>query len=110
MLQIPRRYLPHDVEVRLPKDTDGFGGQFDDAITIKHVRVEPVYAIRKTEHQLQDGVTGIMFVDAVNSAPAIEVPAGSLVYLPGETAPASVKACHAIVGINRVHHWEVELA
>lgn len=110
MLQIPKRLLPHTIDVEIPKDTDGFGGVYEDPVTIEHVRVEPIYGIRATDYQLQNGVTGIVFIDAVNSSPAMEVPAGSLVTLEGEKAPSNVFACNAIVDANRVHHWELELA
>lgn len=110
MLQIPKRYLPHTVQVQVPKDSDGFGGQYEEPQTIAHVRVEPLWTLRATQYQLQDGAHGILFVDAVNSEGAFEIPAGSLVTLEGEPSPANVLACHPFIGADEVHHWEVELS
>lgn len=109
MLQMPKNLLPHTVTVRVPKDTDGYGGQYEEPVTIEHVRVEPLYGTRLTDYQRQSGVSGIVYIDAVNSSPAMEVPAGSLVTLEGEPSPSNVFACHPIVGTGRVHHWELEL-
>ncbi len=111
MLQIPKRYLPHTVQVRVPKKVeDGFGGQYEEPVTIEHVRVEPIWTLRATQYQLQDGARGILYIDAVNSEGAFEIPAKSLVTLEGEPSPANVLACHPIIGVDRVHHWEVELS
>lgn len=110
MLAIPKNLLPHTVEVKLPKDTDGFGGQHEEPVTIEHVRVEPVFGTRATDYQKQNGVTGVLIIDAVNSVPAMELPAGTLVTFPGEASPSNVFQTTAFYAFgDKPHHWESEL-
>lgn len=85
------------------------GGEFAPPVPINNVRYEKAAGIRRTDYQLQDGTTGIVFIDAVNSEGSFEVPAGSLVSIDG--APeVCVNECHPREGFaGRVHHWELEV-
>lgn len=108
MLQIPKRALPSTASVRVPLEGD-YGGEFAEPVAIGHVRYEKAAGIRRTDYQLQDGTTGIVFIDAVNSEGAFEVPASSMVSIDG--APeVCVNACHPREQFaGRVHHWELEV-
>lgn len=109
MLPIPKSLLRQTAAVRVPRD-GAFGGEYEEALAIEHVRFEPCAAIRQTDYQLQAPVAGTLFVDAVNSSPAMEVPAGSLVSVDGEVSEACVQECRVIRGAGSIHHWEAVLA
>lgn len=110
MLPIPLCMLTSKIAVRVPEDGASGYRELADPVNIGRVRYEMVAGIRKTDYQLQDGTTGLLFVDAVNSTGAFELPAGALVRVDGAEAECCVSACHRFEGMGgRVHHWEVEL-
>lgn len=101
---IPRRLLPDDMLVR---PADGQGG-YGAARMVRHVRLELVDAVSDEPHR-ESSCTGRVFVDAVNSQGAFEVPAGSRVVmgsLPGMRVLSCRKCC---VVRGQVHHWELEV-
>ena len=101
MRQIPRRRLPHRMEVREPEP----GGGYAEAKTIEHVRFERVHTTSADAHR-SDSVGGKVYVDAVMSDGAFEVPVGSRAAIGG--ADMTVTTCTAFEGANgRVHHWEL---
>lgn len=103
---IPKRALPSTCMVRVPKDG---GGEYDEPVAIKHVRFEPKDAIRATDYQLRDTVTGVLIIDSANSDGAFGIPAGSLVSIDG--GPEScVSGCTEYSTWSGVHHWEIELS
>lgn len=65
--------------------------------------------MRATDYQLQDGTSGLLFVDAVNTAGAVELPAGSLVSVDGGPECCVSSCTRCVDERGRVHHWEVEL-
>ena len=101
----PRRLLPDDMLVWAP---DGAGG-FAAVRMIRHVRFEREESVADDPHRSADGGHGTVFVDAVNSAGAFEVPAGSRV-LVGAGPAVFVKTCKRCCVIRgQVHHWELEV-
>lgn len=101
---IPRRLLPDDMLV-LP--SDGQGG-YGDARMVRHVRLELADDVADDPHR-GSARSGRVFVDAVNSRGAFEVPAGSRVVvglLPGMRVLRCRRCC---VVRGQVHHWELEV-
>ena len=107
---INRKYLPSVAEVRVPyTDANGYQG-LEDPVTIVGVAYERCASTRATSYMLQDGTTGLMFVDAINSDGAFDIPAGSMVRIDGEAVEQCANAVHRFDAPGgRVHHWEVEL-
>jgi len=104
MRPIPRRLLPDDMMVR-PSNGDG---SFGDARLIRHVWFQGSQSASSDDHRSADAGTGKVFVDAVNSEGAFEVPAGSRVTLSGMTTSLSVISCKRCCVIRgEVHHWEL---
>lgn len=110
---IPPALMRHTMEVRVPAAGSARGGEYERPRTVSNVRYQAVLGTRQTAYQLQDGTTGIVFVDAETSAGAFEVPAGSKLAIlapDGWTASVSVLACRRFEGAGgRVHHWELEV-
>jgi hypothetical protein len=91
----------------LVRPADGQGG-YGAARMVRHVRLELVDAVSDEPHR-ESSCTGRVFVDAVNSQGAFEVPAGSRVVmgsLPGMRVLSCRKCC---VVRGQVHHWELEV-
>lgn len=109
MLPIPKSLLTQKATVRVPI-TGGYGGQYEEPVTIERVRFEPSSAISASSYQLQAPTKGTLIVDATNSSPAFEVPAGSLVSVDGELSEACVHECCPIREAGRIHHWELVLS
>lgn len=109
MIPIPRRILTQTATVRIPVE-GGYGGECKEPIKIEHVRFEPKADISQNYYQLQAPVRGLLFIDAINSIPAMELPAGTMVSVDGEISEATVHSCVTCRdGLGRIHHWEVEL-
>lgn len=108
MVPIPKRLLPSAAEARVPTEEGGRQG-LSAPFRLDGVRYEQKASVRATDYQLQDGTSGLLFVDAVNTAGARELPAGSLVSVDG-AAECCVASCTRYVDERgHVHHWEVEL-
>ena len=102
---IPARLLPDDAVVRVP---DGIGG-FEDGVTVSHVRLARAQKVSDDAHRSADAGGGKVYVDAVNSIGAFEVPAGSRVDI-GECS-YYVRECRRCEDFNgHVHHWELVVA
>lgn len=108
MVPIPKRLLPSRAEVRVPEEEDGRQG-FSDKRLLLGVRYEQRASVRATDYQLQDATTGLLFIDAVNTAGATELPAGSLVSVDGATECCVASCTRYVDERGHVHHWEVEL-
>lgn len=91
MVPIPKRLLPSRAEVRVPEEEGGRQG-FSDKRLLLGVRYEQRASVRATDYQLQDATTGLLFIDAVNTAGAMELPAGSLVSVDAPPSAASRRA------------------
>ncbi len=101
---IPRNLLPDSMLVYEPTDDGGYA----EPKTVKHVRFERKHEASSDAHR-SDCVGGKVFMDAVASAGAYEVPAGSKVEIDG--VKLLVKSCSRFAEANgRVHHWELVVA
>ena len=78
--QIPRRLLPDDAVVRVP-DGDGFA----EGVAVGHVRFVRAQSVSDDEHRSADAGAGKVYIDALNSVGAFEVPAGSRIDIGGGT-------------------------
>lgn len=107
MVPIPIRLLCDDMTVEVPDQDAAYGGHYKDPVTISHVRFERAEQISKRDYALADGATGRIFVDAVNSVGAFEVPIGSKVTI-GDRRMAII-ACNTYVGLSGIHHWELDV-
>lgn len=101
---IPKRLLPDDMLV-WPAAGDGTFGR---PALVEHVRFEMTDEVVEDEHR-SERVVGKVFVDAVNSKGAFEVPAGSRVLI-GPLPSMFVRSCKRCRVIrNQIHHWELEV-
>lgn len=101
---IPRAALPDNMTVRAPLPD----GTYDEPQIICYVRFERVQRACDDERRSADAGGGTVFVDAVNSVGAFDVPAGSRVAVGGRSMYATeVRRCEDLFG--RVHHWEIEV-
>jgi hypothetical protein len=101
---IPRRLLPDDM---LVWPSDGQGGFLEPRL-VRHVRLEVVDEMVDDPHRAS-ARSGRIFVDAVNSAGAFEVPASSRV-LVGSLPRMQVRSCRRCAVVRGVvHHWELEV-
>ncbi|MDD6601758.1 minor capsid protein [Parafannyhessea umbonata] len=101
---IPRRLLPDDM---LVYPSDGQGGR-GAARLVRHVRLELADEVSDEPHR-ESAPAGRVFVDAVNSAGAFEVPAGSRVVV-GSLPGMLVRRCRRCAVVRgQVHHWELEV-
>ena len=99
---IPARLLAGTAVVRVP---DGAGG-FEDSVTISGVRFSRTQSVVDDGHRSADAGAGKVYVDAVNSSGAFEVPAGSRIEIDGHSYyVAEVKRCEDFNG--HVHHGEL---
>ncbi|ANE22415.1 hypothetical protein AAY81_03955 [Denitrobacterium detoxificans] len=107
-MAIPIWLLPSEVAVRRPVDGD-FSGEYEEQpTTISNVRFDRAEALARRDWVLEEGAQGVLYVDAVNSGGAFEIPAGSLLSIDGgEWATASKVTPYRIEA--DVHHWEVEV-
>lgn len=87
---------------------DGHGG-FCDAAEVAPVRFERSQAVSGDAHRSADVGAGTVYVDAVNSRNAFEVPAGSRVEVGGVSY--YVREVRRRCGFGgAVHHWELEVS
>lgn len=101
---IPARLLPDSCLVCEPAADGGFG----EPRAISHVRFERAQSVVVDAHRSADAGAGTLYVDAVTSTGAFEIPAGSRVEIGGRSYVAAKVA--RFEGFNgRVHHWGVEL-
>ena len=99
---IPLRLLAEDAVVRVP---DGAGG-YVKGVAVSHVRFARTQSVVDDEHRSADAGSGKIYVDAVNSDGAFEVPAGSRIDIDGHSYyVAECRRCEDFNG--RVHHWEL---
>ena len=101
---IPRRLLPDTAIVRVP---DGEGG-YERGRTIVGVRFERKRSSVDEPHRSADAGSGTVYIDAVNTAGAFEVPPASRIEIRGLSLDgAAVRACEGAAG--RIHHWELSV-
>lgn len=99
---IPVRLLGDDAVVRVP---DGSGG-YAEGVAVSHVRFARTQSVVDDAHRSADAGSGKVYVDAVNSDGAFEVPAGSRINIGGHSYyVVECKRCEDFNG--NVHHWEL---
>lgn len=99
---IPLRLLAEDAVVRVP---DGDGGHAE-GVAVSHVRFARTQSVVDDGHRSADAGAGKVYVDALNSCGAFEIPAGSRIDIVGQSYyVAECKRCEDFNG--RVHHWEL---
>lgn len=101
---IPRAALPDTMTVRVPLDD----GTFEEPQIIAYVRFERRQKVSTDDHRSADAGGGTVFIDAINSVGAFDVPAGSRVAVAGRSMYVTeVRRCEDLLG--RCHHWEIEV-
>lgn len=108
MRQIPRAALPDTMSVKVPKDGT-YGGEYEEPVTVSHVRFDKAVSLLNRSYVLTDGASGIVYVDAVNSDGAFEIPEASLVSLNGDEEEMTVMKSNEYRTYDSVHHWELEV-
>lgn len=99
---IPARLLGDDAVVRV---LDGAGG-YTEGVVVSHVRFCKTQSVADDDHRSADAGAGKVYVDALNSVGALEVPAGSRIDIGGHSYyVAECKRCEDFNG--HVHHWEL---
>ena len=99
---IPVRLLADDAVVRVP---DG-AGEYDEGVSVSHVRFSRAQSVSDDDHRSANAGAGKVYVDALNSVGAFEVPAGSRIDIGGHSYyVAECKRCEDFNG--HVHHWEL---
>lgn len=99
---IPARLLAEDAVVRVP---DGAGG-FAEGVAVSRVGFRRTQTVVNDDHRSADAGAGKVYIDAMNSIGAFEVPAGSRIDIGGHSYyVAECKRCEAFNG--HVHHWEL---
>lgn len=103
--QIPRRLLPDDMLVWV----DAADGERGEARLVRHVRFERMQKESGDAHRSADAGGGTVFIDAVNSQGAFEVPVGARVLIGAGPSMhvAECRRCCVFRGV--VHHWELTL-
>jgi hypothetical protein len=94
--------------VKTPKE-GGYGGEYNEPVTIAGVCFDRTASLMVTDYQLQAPVKGVLFIDPHVSKGAFEIPAGSLVSVDGEVSDATVHECEPVYGWGGLHHWECVL-
>ena len=101
---IPRGALPDNMTVRL----ELADGSYGEPVIIAGVRFEETQSMTDDAHRSADAGAGTVFVDAVNSIGAFEVPAGSRIAVRGRSY--IVRKVHRYEDLfGRVHHWELKV-
>lgn len=80
---IPLRLLADDAVVRVP---DGDGG-YAEGVAVSRVRFARAQSVVDDGHRGADAGAGKVYVDALNSGGAFEVPAGSRIDIGGQFLP-----------------------
>ena len=107
MMQIPRHMLTGSMTVKLPDPEADYAGTWAEERTVSGVCFQRREQLGRSSWSLAEGASGRVFVDAVNSAGAFEVPVGARVEIAGRSMEC--KACQAYEAFGRVHHWEVDV-
>ena len=99
---IPARLLAENAVVRVP---DGVGG-YTEGVEVSHVRFRRTQSVMDDDHRSADAGAGKVYVDALNSVGAFEIPAGSRIDIDGNSYyVVECKRCEDFNGC--VHHWEL---
>lgn len=100
-----RSLLPDSMDVYVPDGSGGFAGP----VRVSRVRFDEEQSASDDAHRSADAGKGTVFVDAVLSDGAFEIPAGSRIEIGGRSYYV-VKVRRRCGKWGRVHHWEVEVS
>lgn len=101
---IPRGALPENMSVRLELPDGSYG----EPSIVAGVRFEETQSMTDDAHRSADDGAGTVFVDAINSIGAFDIPAGSRVAVRGRSyIVRKVHRCEDLFG--RVHHRELKV-
>lgn len=108
MLPIPKSLLPDYCDVYVPIESAYGGAVSDSPARIGHVRYQNYTKAEPLAYAADSGSQGVVFIDAVNSEGAFEIPVGSKIVINGsvEKVVTRVKECRDFTR----HHWEVDVA
>ena len=99
---IPARLLAENVVVRVPAGEGGYA----EGVEVSHVRFARKQSVVDDNHRSADAGAGKVYVDALNSVGAFEIPAGSRIDIGMHSYyVVECKRCEDFNG--RVHHWEL---
>lgn len=99
---IPARLLAENAVVRVP---DGEGG-YAEGVEVSHVRFARKQSVVDDNRRSADAGAGKVYVDALNSVGAFEIPAGSRIDIGVHSYyVVKCKRCEDFNGC--VHHWEL---
>ncbi len=107
MRQIPLKYLPHTLEVSLIDESADYEGEYLEPFTIEHVRFERVEALNETDYKLADGAKGRIWIDAINSSGACDLPVGAKVVIDNQNMRVLTATPYFVS--KDIHHWEVDV-
>jgi len=100
--QIPRRLLPDVMNVRTPLPD----GTFAEPVVVGRVRFSRTQSVCDDAHRSADAGAGKVYVDAVNSAPVMDIPAGARLHIDGRSYfVVESKRCETVGG--KLHHLEL---
>ena len=102
--QIPIRLLPSTMSVRMPL----LDGSFAEPVYIEHVRFVQTQSACSDEHRSTDAGAGKVYVDAVNSTPPLDIPAGARLDIGGHSYfVEKSRRCETAGG--KLHHLELSV-
>ena len=106
---IPKELLIHEVDYEEYKGTGNFGDEWEDSVTIDHVRFEPETKITRDANGEEVKTQGTLFLDAVNTPKFRQMKVNSKVTFDGQEM--RVNACDVLYAFDpdTPHHYEVEL-
>lgn len=107
MLPIPRTLLPDTATVFLRDPDSDYEGSYLEPTEMRFVRFERAEQLSGQGHKLTDGATGRVWIDAVSTIGAKEVPVGSKLVIGDETL--KVAKCMTYRDMTRIHHWELDV-
>lgn len=107
MTPIPKRLMPHTIEVSFPDPDADYEGEYLPSFKVEHVRFESVEALNPASYKLADGAKGRIWIDSVNSQGACALPLGSKVEMVNMSA--KVLSCIPCFAGRSIHHWEVDV-
>lgn len=107
---IPKIMLPHTIAYRAFNGTDDFGNAaYGDPVTIERVRFDETTIFSRDGTQTRILANGVIFVDAINSAPLLDFKEQSLVIFNNrELVVQKVIPCYQPFSAD-IHHYELEV-
>lgn len=107
---IPKSWLIHEIVYEEFLGKDDWGKiQYEEPITIEYVRVDESTVFSRDSRETKIQANAVIFVDAVNSKPAVEFKEQSRLKFNGKDYTIKkVIPCYQ-PKINEIHHWELEV-